>query len=511
MKRSELVTDIDEVQGEREDARPAPAGLRAEPGRRLRGALVGGRRLRRSARARSRRKVRGRRGQRRRDREDGARGLRRGARRTRARTAAPPRTRCAPGASRAKRAGRRSSTASRALLATENLAHLRQPALRLREVRHRPRPDQPQLQDALRAQRPADPGLPTRSSATRALHRPDAAVPPVLLPRLRPADRERDRDRGRSRCSRTWRSSGKNRDQCSIFTELRRRRLRQEAMRRAREIVPVLRERAQKCEDARVLLPREREAAARDRPVPLPPAEALRRHGAALRRGGRHRRRARARLPLDRVERRQPRLPPLDPRLLRARDAARGVGRESRCADRLLDRACGRARPEGRRRLHGQRHAGRSPPASTTRDWNMLAVTVYEDEARPPVDWRLCLVPKSDYEIIDTWYAMGMVGHRQQGHRGEGGVRAGAARARAAPLPRRPGASRARSSTRARSSASRSSPPPAIRSRATALGAAEGAYEHVVAVIPQADRDLHRREGGRLPGRADQDRHGARC
>src|SRR5262245_1079139 len=41
-------------------------------------------------------------------------------------------------------------------------------------------------------------------------------------------------------------------------------------------------------------------------------------------------------------------------------------------------------------------------------DWNMLAVTVFEDEGSPPVDWRLCLVPKSDYEIIDTWYAMGM-------------------------------------------------------------------------------------------------------
>src|ERR1051325_5220278 len=40
--------------------------------------------------------------------------------------------------------------------------------------------------------------------------------------------------------------------------------------------------------------------------------------------------------------------------------------------------------------------------------WNMLAVTVYED-ARA-VDWRLCLVPKKDYAIIDTWYAMGMVG-----------------------------------------------------------------------------------------------------
>jgi 3-hydroxy-9,10-secoandrosta-1,3,5(10)-triene-9,17-dione monooxygenase len=40
--------------------------------------------------------------------------------------------------------------------------------------------------------------------------------------------------------------------------------------------------------------------------------------------------------------------------------------------------------------------------------WNMLAVTVYEDKT--PVDWRLCIVPKSDYTIIDTWYAMGMVG-----------------------------------------------------------------------------------------------------
>jgi 3-hydroxy-9,10-secoandrosta-1,3,5(10)-triene-9,17-dione monooxygenase len=43
-------------------------------------------------------------------------------------------------------------------------------------------------------------------------------------------------------------------------------------------------------------------------------------------------------------------------------------------------------------------------------DWNMLAVTVVDDDGRTPVDWRLCLVPKDDYEIIDTWYAMGMVG-----------------------------------------------------------------------------------------------------
>jgi 3-hydroxy-9,10-secoandrosta-1,3,5(10)-triene-9,17-dione monooxygenase len=41
-------------------------------------------------------------------------------------------------------------------------------------------------------------------------------------------------------------------------------------------------------------------------------------------------------------------------------------------------------------------------------DWNMLAVSVYDADGKTAVDWRLCLVPKSDYEIIDTWYAMGM-------------------------------------------------------------------------------------------------------
>jgi 3-hydroxy-9,10-secoandrosta-1,3,5(10)-triene-9,17-dione monooxygenase len=40
----------------------------------------------------------------------------------------------------------------------------------------------------------------------------------------------------------------------------------------------------------------------------------------------------------------------------------------------------------------------------------MLAVTVYGDDGKTPIDWRLCLVPKEDYEIIDTWHAMGMAG-----------------------------------------------------------------------------------------------------
>jgi 3-hydroxy-9,10-secoandrosta-1,3,5(10)-triene-9,17-dione monooxygenase len=41
-------------------------------------------------------------------------------------------------------------------------------------------------------------------------------------------------------------------------------------------------------------------------------------------------------------------------------------------------------------------------------DWNMLAVTIYGDGGETPIDWRLCLVPKSDYQVIDSWYAMGM-------------------------------------------------------------------------------------------------------
>ena len=43
-------------------------------------------------------------------------------------------------------------------------------------------------------------------------------------------------------------------------------------------------------------------------------------------------------------------------------------------------------------------------------EWNMLAVTVYDSDGKAPIDWRLCLVPKSDYQVIDTWYAMGMAG-----------------------------------------------------------------------------------------------------
>src|SRR5690242_13004746 len=78
--------------------------------------------------------------------------------------------------------------------------------------------------------------------------------------------------------------------------------------------------------------------------------------------------------------------------------------------DVLIASSIALAAGRGRRTKDGFVVSGKWPFSSgvDNSDWNMLAVTVYENDKA--VDWRLCLVPKSDYRIIDTWYAMGMVG-----------------------------------------------------------------------------------------------------
>jgi 3-hydroxy-9,10-secoandrosta-1,3,5(10)-triene-9,17-dione monooxygenase len=77
--------------------------------------------------------------------------------------------------------------------------------------------------------------------------------------------------------------------------------------------------------------------------------------------------------------------------------------------DALIASSIALAAGRGRKADGGFLVNGRWPFSSAVDncDWNMLAVTVY-DEAGKAIDWRLCLVPKSDYEIIDTWFAMGM-------------------------------------------------------------------------------------------------------
>src|SRR5688572_17051302 len=80
--------------------------------------------------------------------------------------------------------------------------------------------------------------------------------------------------------------------------------------------------------------------------------------------------------------------------------------------DVLIASSIALAAGRGRRAPGGFIVSGRWPFSSgvDNSDWNMLAVTVYDEEGKTPIDWRLCVVPKSDYKIIDTWYAMGMVG-----------------------------------------------------------------------------------------------------
>jgi 3-hydroxy-9,10-secoandrosta-1,3,5(10)-triene-9,17-dione monooxygenase len=181
----------------------------------------------------------------------------------------------------------------------------------------------------------------------------------------------------------------------------------EEAMGRARDIVPTLRSRAQKCEDARVLLPENEKLL----------------HDTGLFRFHQPRRFGGMELPFIAVV-------DLVAELARGcPSTAWNVGNLGchhwilayyepqtqhevwdQDPDALIASSIALAAGRGRRVDGGFAVSGRWPFSSgvDNSQWNMLAVTVYEDAKA--VDWRLCLVPRKDYDIIDTWYAMGMVG-----------------------------------------------------------------------------------------------------
>jgi 3-hydroxy-9,10-secoandrosta-1,3,5(10)-triene-9,17-dione monooxygenase len=183
----------------------------------------------------------------------------------------------------------------------------------------------------------------------------------------------------------------------------------EEAMRRAREIVPVLRERAQKAEDARILI-RENEQLLHE--------TGLFRYHQPKMFGG---------MELDFVA-----VVDITAEIARGcpstgwnvgnlgchhwilgyyePETQREVWETN--PDALIASSISLAAGRGRKVDGGFMVSGRWPFSSgvDNSDWNMLAVTVYGDDGKTAVDWRLCLVPKSDYEIIDTWYAMGMSG-----------------------------------------------------------------------------------------------------
>jgi 3-hydroxy-9,10-secoandrosta-1,3,5(10)-triene-9,17-dione monooxygenase len=78
--------------------------------------------------------------------------------------------------------------------------------------------------------------------------------------------------------------------------------------------------------------------------------------------------------------------------------------------DALIASSIALAAGRGRKAIRGFIVNGRWPFSSAVdnSDWNMLAVTVYGEDGKSAVDWRLC--PKAEYQVMDTWYAMGMVG-----------------------------------------------------------------------------------------------------
>jgi 3-hydroxy-9,10-secoandrosta-1,3,5(10)-triene-9,17-dione monooxygenase len=180
-----------------------------------------------------------------------------------------------------------------------------------------------------------------------------------------------------------------------------------EALRRAREIVPVLRERAQRCEDARMLI--------RENEQLLHETGLFRFHQPKIFGG----------MELDFVA-----IFDIPAEIARGcPSTAWNVGNLATHhwmlgywdpetqhevwdanPNALIASSIALAAGRARKVDGGFVVSGRWPFSSgvDNSDWNMLAVTVYDGDKA--VDWRLCMVPKSDYEIIDTWYAMGMAG-----------------------------------------------------------------------------------------------------
>jgi 3-hydroxy-9,10-secoandrosta-1,3,5(10)-triene-9,17-dione monooxygenase len=66
----------------------------------------------------------------------------------------------------------------------------------------------------------------------------------------------------------------------------------------------------------------------------------------------------------------------------------------------------------GRKVDGGYEISGRWPLSSgvDNSDWNLLAITVREADDGPPVEPRVAQVQSTEYEILDTWHAMGLAG-----------------------------------------------------------------------------------------------------
>jgi len=83
-----------------------------------------------------------------------------------------------------------------------------------------------------------------------------------------------------------------------------------------------------------------------------------------------------------------------------------------RSLDVLIATSLAFAGGRGRKVDGGWEVTGRWPLSSGVDncDWNLLGFMVREREDGPPIDQRFALVHRSEYEIIDTWHAVGLCG-----------------------------------------------------------------------------------------------------
>ncbi|MBM3646899.1 MAG: acyl-CoA dehydrogenase [Alphaproteobacteria bacterium] len=83
-----------------------------------------------------------------------------------------------------------------------------------------------------------------------------------------------------------------------------------------------------------------------------------------------------------------------------------------RSLDVLIATSLAFAGGRGRKVDGGWEVTGRWPLSSgvDNSDWNMLGFMVRESDGGPVVDQRFALVHRSEYEIIDTWHAVGLCG-----------------------------------------------------------------------------------------------------
>ncbi len=166
---------------------------------------------------------------------------------------------------------------------------------------------------------------------------------------------------------------------------------------------------------------------------------------------------------------------------------------------------------KGRKVDGGWEVTGRWPLSSgvDNSDWNMLGFIVRERDDGPPVDHRFALCHRSQYEIIDTWHAVGLAGT---------GSKDVATTRLYVPDYRTISAWAMNGKPHAGSAVN-----PGLLWRlpllalgpyvlsGVMLGCAQGAYEAGRRCGPQAQRDVERPAGRREPGDPDQGRRGERA